>query len=398
MDTVFLRPGRVKALWKGHPWVHRESVARVEEGEPGGAADWVRVADEHGRLVGCGFCSPASALAVRLLLLREELLDPTALLRERIAGAQALRERLFPEPARTNAYRLVHAEGDGLPGLVVDRWGDVLVAQFATASMHRRRAELASALLELSGARSLVSRPAGYEDVEGIATTDTDFAAGEEIAEQLWVREEGLEYVVEPRHGQKTGHYADQRENRVRVGELAVGLDVLDLYAGTGGFALQALRHGARSALAVESSERAHAALEKNAARAGVGSRIEGAQADVRAVLQDLRGAGRSFGLVVVDPPNFFPRRGPEGHALKAYRELNVQALGRVAAGGLLASFCCTARLSADGLLEVLRAAAGECRRDLRVLRELSAGPDHPVLPGHPQGRYLSGYLLQVGA
>lgn len=395
MDTVVLKPGRAKPLWKGHPWVKRESIARIEEGGAPEGADWVRVTDEQGRLVGSGFCSPTSALAVRLLVAREAPPDPLPLLLAHVRQAVRWRQHLFADPARTDAYRLVHAEGDGLPGLVVDRWGPVLVAQFATQAMHRRREALGRALLAESGARTLVARAGGYEDVEGIAPADVPFALGAPVPDALWVREEGLEFLVAPLHGQKTGHYADQRENRRRVGGLARGLTVLDLYAGTGGFALQALAQGATAALAVESSPRAVEALRANAERAGFGARLAIEAQDARATLAALRAAGRRFDLVVVDPPSFFPRRGPPGHALKAYRELNVAALGRLAPGGLLASFCCSARLDAAGLLAILRAAAGECRRALRVVGELGAGPDHPVLVAHPEGRYLSGWLLQ---
>jgi 23S rRNA (cytosine1962-C5)-methyltransferase len=207
-----------------------------------------------------------------------------------------------------------------------------------------------------------------------------------------------MRLCVEPERGQKTGHYADQRENRVRVAELARGLAVLDLYAGTGGFSVQALRLGAARALAVESSARAVEAAAEHARRNGVADRMEVEQADVRARLASLRESRARFGVVVADPPNFFPRSGPPGHALKAYRELNVQALLRVEDDGFLATFCCSARLDASGLLDLLRAAARECRRSFRVLRTLEAGPDHPVAHAHSQGRSLSGLLVQVDA
>jgi 23S rRNA (cytosine1962-C5)-methyltransferase len=398
MDTVVLRSGRSKPLWHGHPWVHADSVARVEEGGGEGPTDWVRVVDSEGHLVGLGFRSPASAISVRLLTRPEdgEEAAPDPLLERRIARSAALRATLFPDAARTSAYRLVHAEGDGLPGLVVDRFGDVLVAQFATQSMHRRRETLARFLLRESGARSLVARSGGFEEVEGIAPEEAHGAFGEPPPEHVEAVEEGMRLRVEPVRGQKTGHYADQRENRVRVAELAGGRTMLDLYAGTGGFAVQALRHGAVRALAVESSGRSASAAAEHARWNGVADRFEVAQEDVRARLATLRAERTRFGVVVADPPNFFPRSGPPGHALKAYRELNVQALLRVEDDGFLATFCCSARLDAPGLLDLLRAAARECRRSFRVLRTLEAGPDHPVAAVHPQGRYLSGLLVQV--
>jgi 23S rRNA (cytosine1962-C5)-methyltransferase len=217
---------------------------------------------------------------------------------------------------------------------------------------------------------------------------------GEPVAETLEVLEEGMRLAVEPHAGQKTGHYADQRENRVRVAEVAAGAAVLDLYAGTGGFSVQALRHGAASSHAVESSARAVRALRENAARNGVGERLEAIEGDVRHALADLRAARRTFDVVVADPPNFFPRRGGVGTALKAYRELNVRALTRVRPGGLLATFSCSASLDTPALVDLVRSAARDCRRGVSVVREMTAGPDHPV--AMPEGRYLSGLLLHV--
>jgi 23S rRNA (cytosine1962-C5)-methyltransferase len=212
------------------------------------------------------------------------------------------------------------------------------------------------------------------------------------------VAEEGMAFEVEPRLGQKTGHYADQRENRRHVAELAAGAGVLDLYAGSGGFSVQALRHGARTALAVESSARAAAAARRTGTLNATGGRLEVQEADAREVLEGLKAAGRLFDVVVLDPPNFFPRHGGPGRALRAHRDLNVQALTRVGPGGILATFTCSAALPPAGFRELVLSAARECRRTLRVLRELAAGPDHPVLAAAPEGRYLTGLLAAVDA
>jgi 23S rRNA (cytosine1962-C5)-methyltransferase len=233
--------------------------------------------------------------------------------------------------------------------------------------------------------------------VEGIRA-DEELLLGPAPAEIVEIREEGLRLEAAPRAGQKTGHYADQRENRRLVGALAADLDVLDLYAGSGGFSLQCLTRGAGRALAVESSPAALAAARRNAARNDVAKRFVDRQADVSATLADLRRAGRRFGLVIADPPNFFPRGGASRRPLRAYRELTVRALSRVEPGGFLATFSCSARLDAEGLLALLRSASRECRREVRVLRALGAGPDHPVAAGLPEGRYLAGFLLQVDA
>ncbi len=395
MRTVVLAPGRAKPLWKGHPWVFADSVDRVE-GE--GDADWVRVVDGEDRLIGCGLYSPTSAIRVRLVVRGEAVDDPAPILAERIRTACALRTRMFPDPAVTSAYRLIHADGDGLPGLVVDRLGEHLVAQFGCAATHARREALSAVLLEASGATGLIARSAGFEEAEGIAEDDAAFSNGDAVPESLVIREAGMQLIATPRAGQKTGHYSDQRENRRLVGELAQGLDVLDLYCGTGGFALQALRHGAIVALAIDGSQPSLDAAQEAAALNGVSDRLYAQREDATKALAALRAAKQRFGLVIVDPPNFFPRKGPARGAPKAYRELNVRALSRVESNGFLATFSCSAKLGADALLELCRSASRECRRPFSVLRELTAGPDHPVAHGLPEGRYLSGLLLRVGS
>jgi 23S rRNA (cytosine1962-C5)-methyltransferase len=267
--------------------VHADSVLEVRDGEAAATDDLVRVCDERGEVIGHGLDSPTSLLRVRLLTRGTEAPDVDALLVARIEQAVALRRRLLPDPSVTDACRLVHAEGDGLPGLVVDRFGPWLVAQFATAPMARRRERLATALLAASGARGLVARAGGHEAEEGIEADAVAFAAGEPVPERIEVREAGLVLAVHPHEGQKTGHYADQRENRVLVGAAARGVEVLDLFAGTGGFALHALRGGASSALAVDGSARALATAEENARANGIAG-LATQKADVRVALQEL--------------------------------------------------------------------------------------------------------------
>lgn len=393
MREFVVRGGSAKPLWAGHPWVY---AANVEEASASRDGDVGVVRDASGRTIGWGLVSDASAIRVRLLAPGEPAGDVEALLDERVRAACMLRARLFPRPDVTNVYRVVHAEGDGLPGLVVDRVGDVLVAQFATGPMHRRRERLADRLLAETGAVSLLTRSGGYEEEEGIPESERPFQAGGEIPERVRVVEEGMVFEVEPRLGQKTGHYADQRENRVRVAELCAGRSVLDLFAGTGGFSVQALLHGAASALAVEMSPRACRAARRTAELGNVALDVQ--EADVRRTLRDLKGEGHTFDVVVCDPPNFFPRRGGDGNAVKAYRDLNVQAMTRVAPGGVFATFVCSARMRPGEWHDLVRSSARECRRQLHVLRELAAGPDHPFLAAAGEGRYLTGLLTVVGS
>ncbi len=392
MRTVTIRTGRAKPAWMGHPWVFADSIEKVEEGE----GDFVRVVDAHGDVVGRGFLSAASAIRVRLVARGDGEESDEALLATRIAAAASLRRRLLPDPGFTNAYRLVHGEGDGLPGLVVDRFGPVLVAQFATKPMATRRATVAAALLSATGATSLVSRPGGKEEEEGIDLATVPFAAGEPAPGTVEIAEEGMRLVADLSRGQKTGHYCDQRENRRLVAEVAAGARMLDLHTGTGGFAIRALRAGATSCEAVDSSGAALETARGNAARNGVEERVRFVEADVLAHLEALGRAKTTFDLVVLDPPKLATTRPGLARAMDLYKRLNVRALVRTEPGGILATFSCSGLVGVEAFAEMVEAAARECRRRICVLRTLSAGPDHPVDPGCPEGRYLTGLLVKV--
>jgi 23S rRNA (cytosine1962-C5)-methyltransferase len=394
MRRVTLAPARAKPLWWGHPWVRDDAIADAGEGDD----DWVEVVDAAGGAVGRGWWSPRSRIRVRLVDRAREPRDEQEVIAERIDAAVSLRRSLFPDASRTDAYRLVHAEGDGLPGLVVDRYGPVLVAQFATRPLVRRREALARRLLEATGATSLLARAGGREDEEGIPPSEVAFAAGEPVPETVEVREEGVRLRLDLARGQKTGHYVDQRENRGFVAERAAGKTVLDLYAGTGGFSLRALLAGAASARAVDSSGPALETARANAALNGVDGRLETVEEDAEAHLSALARARSAFDVVVVDPPRFAATRAGLGKALAAYRRVNARGLARVAPGGTFATFSCSGLVTPEDFAEVVRSAARECRRTASVLRTLSAGPDHPVDLAAPEGRYLTGLLLAVRA
>jgi len=392
--TLTVRAGHAKPLWAGHPWVHAGSVLALEEGE----GDVVRVADDGGRTIGRAWLSPASAIRARIFDRGEGTLSEDAILAARVADAVALRARLFPDPSRTDAYRLIHGEADGVPGLVADRFGPVLVAQFATRPLVARRERLSALLLSSTGATCLVGRPGGKEAVEGIAPEEVAFAAGAPAPASVLVREDGLLFEVDLRRGQKTGHYADQRENRRFVADVAAGATVLDLHAGTAGFSVRALAAGATAALAVDSSGPALEAARRNAAHNGVLERFTAAEGDVGDRLEACARAGERFGVVVVDPPRFAATRQGLAKAIPAYRRLNARALGRVVPGGFLATFSCSGAVDPATFQETVRAAARESGRTASVLRVLLAGPDHPVSLAAPEGRYLTGLLLRVDA
>lgn len=383
---IRLRPGREKALLAGHPWLFAGGIAS-EEGSPEAALARVERAD--GRPVGIGFYSPRSQVRVRLLTTGDTPVDGR-LLAVRLAEAAALRRALVPPD--TDGYRILNAEGDGLPGWTVDRFGDVLVSQITVAGLDRLREmayrELAAAFpdailfhLGSTAARRGEGLPAEDEVVTG------------QLPPEVRFRESGLEFVAEI-GGQKTGFYCDQRDNRRLVERLAAGRTVLDLFAHGAAFSIYALRGGAVRATAVESATRllpvARRALLDNRLDA---ARFEGVAADVFA---DLRERTERYELVVCDPPPLVRRRAHLDAGARAYKDVNRLAFARVADGGLMLTFSCSGAVDARLFRQILFAAADEAGVRAQLLAPLAAGADHPVSIYHPEGEYLKGWLVRV--
>ena len=313
----------------------------------------------------------------------------------RLAEALALRQGVLPP--ETTGYRLLNAEGDGVPGWTVDRFGDVLVSQVTAAGLEAVRAEayaaLAEALPEHGICAIVQSNDVPVRRAEGLSFAGEEVIAGEPPTEARFA-ESGLLFTAELAGGQKTGFYCDQRENRRRAERLAGGRTVLDLFAHTGAFGLYALRGGAERVVCVESSarllERGRQHLEINGLSP---DRIDWVKANV---FEDLRERTESYGLVICDPPPLLRKRQDLDAAARAYKDLNRLALGRVAPGGLLLTFSCSAAVDAKLFRQIFFAAATEARVRVALLRPLAAAPDHPVAITHPQGEYLKGWLAAV--
>jgi len=378
---VVLRRGRARPLWFGHPWVYANAIDRVEgKAEPG---DVVSLADHDGRFIARGLYNPRSQIPVRILTRQDEPVN-AAFLRTRIAAARALRARLGLPSATTTAYRLVNSEGDDLPGLVVDVYGDAAVVQITTLGMAQRRAALFDALEAELGVTSVFeAAAASYADLEGFqAVSQVARGASRQAVTCL---EDGIRLEVEPLGGQKTGMFIDQRENRVRVGQLARGARVLDCYAYAGGFSLQAARGGAVAVTAVDSSARAvgrvlaHAELN--------GQRVEAVESDVFRFLETA--TPRSYDLVIIDPPKFARARKDLDAARKGYERLNALALGAVAPGGLLVTCSCSQNVDAVEFERIVAAGAKHAARTIKIVEQHGPGPDHPLPPGFAEGQYL---------
>jgi 23S rRNA (cytosine1962-C5)-methyltransferase len=371
-----------------HPWIFKGDVADVSAGEPGAA---VTVVDAIGRFVGRGLFNPRPALCCRLLTWDDEPID-AAFLRRRLDAAIAARARAGALP---EAARLVWSEADGLPGLVVDRYGPVLVVQSLTLGMVRLRGELVAGLRARLGDVSVLAIDDGVAArLEGFppAAGWVDRPGPEEVV----VDEGAVRLAVRPGAGQKTGLYLDQAANRIRVAAASVTGDVLDVFAYTAAFACHALRAGARRAVCVESSPEAGAGARRNLELNGVADRAE-----IRAVnaFDELRRLDRTrerFDLVVVDPPPFARGRTALDAALRGYKEINLRALRLLAPGGRLATFSCSHHVDDSTFEATLQDAAVDAAVRVRVVERLPQAPDHPVLLTVPETRYLKGVLLQA--
>jgi 23S rRNA (cytosine1962-C5)-methyltransferase len=386
---VEIKRGRALPLWLGHPWVYSGAIRQLH-GSPA-AGDVVEVVDESGRRIGEGFFNPVSQIRVRLVARAGEKLDD-ALLARRIHDAAALRRALLGLPREgTDAFRVVNAEGDGLPGLSVDHYAGVLVAQFGSVGLRRHAAAVWEALSAAWDPRALVELRATGAEAEGLG--DEAAAAvvrGELPPEGVDVREGGLRWRVSPLGGQKTGWFCDQRENRRRFAAYARGRTVLDLYCYAGGFALTALGAGATAATLVDSSGRAVGRAREHAELNGFADRATCVEADVFRFLAAAAERGDRWEAVVLDPPKFARGRAGAEAAARGYRKLHGAALRVLAPGGVLATASCTTQARAAELARTLGEAAYDVGRAVTVLESAGAAPDHPVRLPCTEGDYLT--------
>ena len=392
MPIVRLKPGHVQPIWAGHPWVYAQAVDRVEGGAIAG--DEVSVVDPRGNLLGRGFYSPGSAIPVRLLVRDEKTHLDASFFRARLERAVMHRSAVGLPGEHTTGFRQVHAEGDGLPGLIVDRLGDTLSVQLATLGMKQREALVYEALSSVLAPRSIVDRTSaqiakaeGFEPSGGVVR-------GEALRAFEFV-ERGLRFRVPLELGQKTGFYFDQRALRARVEQLAHGKRVLDAYSFVGAFAIAAARGGAREVVAVDESALAIEVGAECAAMNAVGDKVKFTKGDARRALSDAKG---EFDLVVVDPPRLAPTRGAREQALVAYAKLAENACRATRPGGLLVVCSCSAAVDLAALTRALATGATKVNTEATVLERWFQGADHPVPAAFGEGLYLKALIARVDA
>lgn len=386
---VRLRAGREGRVAAGHLWVYAGDIERVQGSPaPGDLGD---VVTHRGRFCGRGYINPRSSIRVRLLTHVDEAIDE-AFFSRRVQAAIALRERVV---SGTTAYRLVFGEGDLLPGLVVDRYGDVLVAQVLTAGIERRRDMLVGVLAAQTAARAVFLRnDAPSRSLEGLPP-HSGFARGA-APTQVEISEGPARFVVDIGAGQKTGWFCDQRENRLAVAPFARGARVLDAFCYAGAFGIHAALAGASAVVGLDESEAAIEAARNHAERNGVGDRCTFTATDAFAELRRLRRAGERFDLVILDPPAFAKSRQTVSQALTGYKEINLMALRLLRPEGFLVSCSCSWHVDEQMLWTTIADAAGDAGRVLRLVEFRSQARDHPMLGAMPETRYLKCFILQA--
>jgi 23S rRNA (cytosine1962-C5)-methyltransferase len=390
MKTIRLCEGKERSLLRHHPWVFQGSVERGRA-DPG---ETVRVESAEGKFLCWGAFSPSSMIRVRAWTFDEAERVDHAFFKRRIARALALRARL---PIESDGVRLVHGEADGLPGLIVDRYGDVLSAQFLSAGMERWRDALADLLLAATGCTRLYERSdSGVRALEGLEPR-AGWLRGEGPTE-LSIREHDWRLHLDVAQGHKTGFYLDQRDNRAQFARWVrhFGLQrVLNGYCYTGGFSVAALAGGAQQVVSVDSSAPALDKARANVALNGFdAARHEALDADVNAFLRQQLQAGATFDAIVLDPPKFAPTASHAERAARAYKDINRLALKLLAPGGLLLTFSCSGGVGAELFHKIVAGAAADAGVDGALLQRLEGAPDHPTTLVFPEGEYLKGLAV----
>jgi 23S rRNA (cytosine1962-C5)-methyltransferase len=387
--TVVLRQGREKPVRNHHPWIFSGAVARLEGLAQNG--DLVRVVDSRGEYLATGYLNQRSQIAVRLLTWNPDEEVDAEFWRGRLERAIAGRMGL----TSTNAYRLVYGEADGLPGLVVDRYGDWLVIQCLTLGMACHQDEIVKLLVDLLVPAGIYARnDADVRRKEGLSL-ETGTLWGVEPPERLEITEQGHRFWVDVKRGHKTGFYLDQRENRLRTAAHCAGADVLNAFAYTGAFGVYAGRAGARSAVNVDTSAEALALAEENLALNACGAQ-EMIVGDVFQLLRHYRDEGQSFDVVILDPPKFATSQAQVRDASRGYKDVNLLSMQLLRAGGLLVTFSCSGLVSSDLFQKIVFGASVDAGRDVQILDRLHQGMDHPVLLTFPESAYLKGFICRV--
>ena len=395
MAQLILERGKERSVLRQHPWIFSTSVKSFEgRARPG---DTVDVMDDKGRLIAKAAWSPESQIRARVWTFDAEESVDDAFFKRRIAAAVARRQTL-PMLAGQQGLRLIHAESDGLPGLIADQYGDTVVVQLTSAGADKWRKAIVHALVKATGCARVFERSdSDVRKLEGLEPT-TGWLHGDAPGKDIVIKENGVTMKVDIAGGHKTGFYLDQRDNRALLGQLAAGKRVLNCFCYTGGFSLQALAGGAREVISVDSSQ---PALDTAAANLALNPQLDAAHApwvcaNVFDELRRLKDLGETFDIIVLDPPKFAPSARHADTASRAYKDINLQGFKLLAPGGLMMTYSCSGGIGLELFQKIVAGAALDAGRAARIVQRLQGAADHPVALAFPEGEYLKGLLVQA--
>jgi len=391
--VLHLKSGREKSLLRRHPWIFSGAVARLE-GEPASGAS-VDVLSSDGTFLGRAAYSPSSQIRARLWTFDPSEQVDLDFFRGHILSSINARHALQLDK-HTDAYRLINAESDGLPGLIVDRYGDLLVLQSLSAGLEYWKETIAGLLLELTGLPDIYERSdADVRELEGLPSS-VGVLRGSLALSPISILENDLKFKVGIQTGHKTGFYLDQRANRLRVRTLAQGRDVLDCFCYTGGFTVNALAGGAKSVLSVDASAEALALCRENISLNELpATRHSVLEGDVFQLLRKFRDENRSFDLIILDPPKFAPTAALAEKAARGYKDINRLAFKLLRPSGLLVTFSCSGGVDASLFQKIVASAALDAGVQAQILEHCSQAADHPVALDFPEGAYLKGLVCR---
>lgn len=391
--AIFLREGREKSLQRRHPWVFSGAVERIDGAPVSGTT--LPVLDSSGNFLAWAAYNAGSQITARVWSWNQQEAIDADFFRRKISTAIAARAEL-KLAKDSSGMRLIHAESDGLPGLIVDQYSDVLVLQIGSAGVEHWREVIADILQELCNPACIYERSdSDSRGLEGLEVRNGVLRGS--LPEAVEVVEHGLRFGVDVAEGQKTGFYLDQRDNRALTETLALDRDVLNCFCYTGGFSLYALRGGAKSVLSMDASAEALKIAAENLTRNGLDeSCAEWQDADVFQALRKLRDQGRSFDMIILDPPKFAPTAAFAEKAARGYKDINLLGFKLLRPGGLLFTYSCSGGINEELFQKIIAGAALDAGVDAQIVHHLHASPDHPVLLSFPEGAYLKGLVLRV--
>ncbi len=390
MASAILNPGREARVLSGHPWVFRSDIARVEgRHEPG---DVVKVVSSRGKVMGMALYNPQSQIALRMMSLKEEAID-ASFIYDRVKRAVDYREKF----ADLKSCRLIFAESDGLPAMIVDSFGDVLVLQCLSLGMERFKGDVVNALMELVHPTGIYERnDVPVRTLEGLEQKKGLLYG--RVPERVEMVENGVRFLVDVIDGQKTGFFLDQKENRAAIAPFVKNARVLDCFTHTGSFALHAGRYGAKEVLGVDISAHACAVAEENAALNNLLSTVRFTEANVFDFLRAQYDEKEQYDMVILDPPAFTKTRSAVEGATRGYKEINLRAMKLLRDGGYLVTCSCSQHILPGPFMDIIKDAARDARVQLRQIEYRTQGRDHPILPAAPETQYLKCGIFQVFA